>query len=257
MSFLRKITGLLLLLAGVQSGAMAQKFQEHPVAAEPRNVGNAVLINLQFGVHWPGADLADRFGRDADFGGGVEFITANNFLVGAESQFFFGSTVKEDPLAILRTPEGDIIGNDQFLATVSLKERGFYVGGYLGKMVRFSQKRSGLRITLGGGVLRHKIRLQDDSQSVGAITGDYAKGYDRLTAGPTLSECIGWQHLGANRRANWYIGLEFKQGFTKSLRDWDFTEMRKLDGTRTDLRFGIRAAWTIPFYVGNASKIYY
>lgn len=42
------------------------------------------------------------------------------------------------------------------------------------------------------------------------------------------------------------IGFEFNQGFTKSLRDWDFTERRKLDGNRIDLRFGIRATWTIP-----------
>ena len=33
--------------------------------------------------------------------------------------------------------------------------------------------------------------------------------------------------------------------------------MKKLEGNRLDLRFGIRLAWTLPFYTGNAEDIYY
>lgn len=236
--------------------AFAQKFPEH-LAQEPRNVGAAFLFHVNAGFHLPGGDLADRFGQDASVGGGLEYITANNFILGFEGHYLFGQKVKEDPLSIIRTPEGDIIGTDQYLAEVFLRQRGYYVGAMIGKMFPIGKKRSGIRITAGAGMLRHKIRLQDDSQTVNAIAGDYAKGYDRLTGGLALNQVIGWQHLGANRRANWFIGLEFNQGFTKGLRDWDFSEMRKLEGSRTDLRFGIRAAWTLPFYVGNADNIYY
>lgn len=233
-----------------------QRFPEHPEAVK-RNEGQAILLHIAFGTHLPAADMARRFGQDGSMGLGLEWMTANNFLLGAEGHYFFGGESKEDPLAILRTPEGNIIGNDQYVATISLKQRGFYAGGMLGKLFTFGEKRSGLRITLGAGLLRHKIRLQDDSQSVGAIAGEYAKGYDRLTGGLALNQFVGWQHLSNNRRSNWMIGFEFNQGFTQSLRDWDFSTMGKLEGSRTDLRFGIRATWTLPFYLGNADNLYY
>lgn len=253
---MKKTTLYLLFSFGMAVWAGAQKFPEHP-PEDARNEGPAILFHLGAGMHLPGGDLADRFGRDASLGGGLELITANNFLLGVEGHYLFGQKVKEDPLAILRTPEGDIIGNDQFIADLSLRERGFYLGGMIGKLVPLGKQRSGLRITAGAGLLHHKIRLQDDSQTVNAIAGEYAKGYDRLTGGLALNQVIGWQHLADNRRANWFIGIEFNQGFTKSLRDWDYSEMRKLEGSRTDLRFGIRASWTLPFYLGNADKIYY
>ncbi len=252
---LKKISPLPLALL-LAFSLQAQKFPEH-AEKEARNKGNAFLVNLLFGAHLPGGDLADRFGADGNFGGGLEWITKNNFLLGAEGHYLFGNEVKEDPLTILRTPEGHVIGNDQFVATILLRERGYYIGGLLGKLFTVGQKRSGIRFTLGAGMLYHKIRVLDDTQSVGALTGDYAKGYDRLTGGIALNQFIGWQHLAANRRAIWFVGLEFNLGFTKNLRDWDFSEMRKIEGNRTALRFGIRIGWTLPFYTGSENITYY
>ena len=234
----------------------AQKFPEHP-GDEVRNKGSVILAHVTFGAHLPAGDLADRFDVDGDFGGAAEYMTANNFLFGAEGHYFFGSKVKEDPLAILRTPEGDIIGNNRLVASVALRERGWYAGAMIGKLFTINDKRSGIRFTLGAGVLRHRIRIQDDNSSVTQLTGDYKKGYDRLTGGLALNHFLGWQHLSANRRSNWMAGFEFNEGFTKSLRDWDFTERRKLDGKRLDLRIGIRVAWTLPFYQGKAEEIFY
>ena len=239
------------------STANAQKFPEHQAPNEPRNKGKAILLQMSFAAHIPGGDMASRFGRNLAFGGGLEHITANNWIFGAEGHYLFGSTVKEDPLAIIRTDEGDIIGNDMLVASVVLRQRGFYAGAVGGKLLTFSDKRSGLRLTFGAGLLRHYIRVQDDTRTVTQITGDYLKGYDRLTGGLALQQFVGWQHLGSQRRSNWMIGLEFNQGFTHSLRDWDFTERRKLDGSRIDLRIGIRAAWALPFYQKKASEIFY
>lgn len=248
---------LALVLSLYAACMQAQKFPEHPQTAESRNKGKAVLVHLNFGTHLPGGDLAKRFGQDGSFGGALEFATENNYFLGVDGHYFFGNKVKEDPLAILRTPEGDIIGNNQLVASVFLRERGYYIGASVGKLFALGHMRSGIRLTLGAGVLRHKIRLQDDTESVGQITGAYAKGYDRLCGGLALNQFLGWQHLSANRRSNWTAGLEFNQGFTTTLRDWDFSEMRKLDGRRADLRFGIRVGWTLPFYLGGANAIYY
>jgi hypothetical protein len=239
------------------SALHAQKFPEHTEPDEPRNKGKAILLQLSFAAHLPGGDMADRFGENLAFGGGVEYITSNNWIFGVEGHSLFGSKVKEDPLEIIRTDEGDIIGSDQLLASVVLRQRGLYVGAVGGKLLTFSEKRSGIRLTFGAGMLRHRIRIQDDTRTVTQIRGDYRKGYDRLTSGLALQQFIGWQHLGAQRRSNWMIGFEFNQGFTQSMRDWDFSAMRKLSESRLDLRFGIRAAWALPFYQKKASEIFY
>jgi hypothetical protein len=248
---------LFFLAIAFAKGLNAQR-NPPPDSDTPRNKGNAILLQLSLGAQLPAGDLGDRFGLNGTFGGGLEFITANNFIFGAEGQGIFGSTVREDPLEILRTPEGDIIGNNRLVASVVLRQRGMYFGGHVGKLFVFNEiERSGLRVTLGGGWLQHRIRVQDDSRSVTQLTGEYLKGYDRLTGGLALQQFIGWQQLGAQRRANWMLGLDLSQGFTETRRDWDFSSMKKLEGRRLDLRFGIRLAWALPFYRGKSSEIYY
>lgn len=253
---MKKYIYLILCVLGAHH-MMAQPFREHPTVPEGSSKGKAILTHLMFGYHLPGGDLSDRFGQAFSAGLGGEFLTKNNFILGLEGHFYYGNIVNEDPLAILRTPEGGIIGNDRLIASVVLRQRGLYTGALVGKIFTFSKKRSGIRLTLGAGWSRHKIRIQDDNSSVAQLSGDYIKGYDRLTAGLGIQQFIGWQHLAENRRANWLLGFEFGQAFTNTRRDWDFNERRKLDQKRIDLRFGIRAVWTIPFYVGNAKEIFY
>ncbi len=247
-----------LFFFGFIAPALAQKKFKKNELQESRNKGKLTAIHITVGGHLPAADMAKRFGKNGALGTGFELMSANNWFGGVEGHFFFGTDPQEDPLAILRTPEGDIIGRDQALAGVALRERGFYAGVTGGKLITFKKEtRSGLRLSLGAGWTQHKFRLQDNTQTVNQITDAYAKGYDRLTGGPALQQFIGWQHLGRLRRTNWIIGLEFNQGFTNTLRSWDFSTMRKLDQSRLDLRFGIRAAWTLPIYVAKAASIYY
>ncbi len=240
-------------LAGIAS---AQRFPQHP-EEEVRNTGNAILLSVRLGAHLPGGDLKQRFGPFGSVGGSAEWMSENNLILGVEGQYYFAAPVREDPLAILRTPEGDLIGQDQFLADVTLRGRGYYLGGHLGYLFASSGTRSGLRITLGGGLVRHKIRVQDNDNTLVQVRGEYAKGYDRLTGGAALQQFIGWQHLGPTRRSNWYLGFEFTQAFTTTLREWDFSTMQKLEGRRLDLWFGLRLGWTLPFYLTPADKIYY
>ncbi len=250
---------LIVLVGILLSGQVFAQYRENtPEYDEANNKGGALLFNFNFGAHLPAADMAKRFNEDMSVGGGLEYITANNFIWGAQGHYFFGTKVNDDPLAGIRTPEGGIIGVDQSLASVILRERGFFIGANLGKLLIFNEKkRSGLRLSGGVGWMQHKIRLQDDGQTVPLLTGAYRKGYDRLTGGPTLTEFIGWQHLGANRRSNWFVGFDMLQGFTHTLRDWDFAAQQKLTGIRLDLRFGIRMGWVLPFYKQAAEQIYY
>lgn len=228
-----------------------------PENKEQAGKSKGVLLHFSLGGHLPGGDLADRFGVNGAIGGGLEFLTSKNWVFGLEGAFHFGSVVKEDPLSILRTPEGDIIGNDRAIATVRLQQRGMYLGAVAGQLIPIGDKRAGIRWTIGAGWAQHRIRILDDARTAAQLTGDYKKGYDRLSGGPALQQFIGWQNLGVRRELDWMAGFEFGQAFTQTRRDWDYSAMKKLSGQRLDLRFGIRLVFTLPMYVGNAEDVYY
>jgi len=253
---LQAVGRLAFFLVFFTSTLLAQTSPEQKKPARSSK-SKGVLAHFTLGGHLPAGDLADRFGLNGSLGAGAEYITTKNWVLGLEGAFLFGSKVKEDPLSILRTPSGDIIGNDRNIAITHAQERGMYIGATLGKLFILSEKRAGLRLTLGGGWMQHSIRVIDDSRTVVQIKGDYKKGYDRLCGGPALQQFVGWQKVGYGRDMSWLIGFEFNQAFTETRRDWDFSEMRKLEGKRLDLRFGVRVAWTLPFYTGNAEEIYY
>jgi len=229
---------------------------------ERKNLGNILALNFQFGVGIPGGDLADRFGTTLSLGTGMDFITEkNNLIFGWKGDFHFGNEVKDNILGGL-APDGFIFGNS-FSSADELRraQRGFYIGAHVGKVFSFSSTntRSGLRVTVGAGLLQHKIRLQQDPGNfVSQIGGDYAKGYDRLSNGLALRQFVGYQLLGNDKLVNFTFGVEFVQGFTQNRRSFNFDEMRADTDKRMDLLIGLKVGWTLPFYVGESTgEIYY
>lgn len=226
------------------------------------NKGQGLLVKISYAFQSPAGDLLDRFGNGYNIGMGLDYITSeSNWIIGIDGGVLFGNQVKLDVLADLRTPEGYIIANDRVPADIQLRQRGLYVGGLIGKIIPLSEtnKRSGIKLTLGMGLLQHKIRIQDDPvRSVSQLTGDYKKGYDRLTNGLAINEFIGYQLLSSNGRINFYAGIDMTQGFTKSRRDFNFDTRTVEDETRTDLLFGFKVGWILPFYFGKGTEeIYY
>ncbi len=243
----------------------AQRLPQRPAPSRsetPSNTDNALLLHITYAIQLPGGDLQERFGMSFDVGFGFEFMSKKgNWIVGLDGNYLFGSNVKTDVLAGLRTPDGFIIGTDRSYADIQLRERGFHSTLLVGKLISLSEtnKRSGIRVTLGGGFIEHKIRIQDDpSRDVPQLSTEYKKGYDRLSNGLLLTQFIGYQYLGTDRRANFIAGFEFMQGFTQSRRDFNF-DTRSVDtAKRLDLLFGFRIGWTLPFYVNSdPNSIYY
>jgi len=223
--------------------------------------GNILLFAINYSFQRPGGDLSNRFGPSSAIGFNAEVLSNKNWILGVESNLHFGTVVHEDVLATLRTPEGNIIGSDQSLASVVLRLRGMYSGANIGKLFRISSKykRSGIRLTLGSGLFQHKIRIQDDNVSVPQIAGEYYKGYDRLTNGIAFKQFIGYEHLSKNRLINFYAGFELLQGFTKSRRDFNFDTMMKDETDRMDLLISFKMGWAfMNFYVNDKpDEIYY
>lgn len=222
----------------------------------------AVLVGVSYAAQWPGGDLTDRFGGNFSAGLQVDYLTApNNWLFGLIGTFQFGSTVKTDVLASLRTAEGLIIATDRSPANIALRERGIFLGAYIGKILPLSERtvRSGLRLELGAGLLQHQIRIQEDPVRVVAqLTGDYRKGYDRLTNGAALRQFIGYNLMSNDGRINFYAGLEVIEGFTRSRRDFDFFTRMRDQAPRFDLLYGVRVGWILPFFINrNPEEIFY
>lgn len=121
-----------------------------------------------------------------------------------------------------------------------------------------NQPHSGIKLSLGGGILQHKVRVQDNTSTVTQITGEYAKGYDRLSNGPALYGFLGYQRLAANKRLNFIAGVDYLLAFTQNKRAYNFNEQRQDDTKRTDSLFGFRIGLVLPITYGvKPTSIFY
>ncbi len=248
---MRKILLLVFLLTSTILFAQANR----------QNTYNVLLFNATYGVHLPAGDLTKRFGSNFSVGGGLEIVTEkNNLIFGLKGNNLFGNRVKEDVLASLRDSDGFILGNGGanrgLYAEVYLRERGFYVGGHIGKLFSINEKnkRSGIRATFGLGLLQHKVRIQDETGSADQLRGEYFKGYDQLSNGLAFEQFIGYQLLSKSRGINFFAGFELSQAFTKNRRAFDFAAQRKDDSARFDVLLGFRIGWSLAFYVGERGE---
>ena len=227
------------------------------------NEGALIDFSFHYGFFIPAGDLSDRFGNNFYAGFGSEYISQSDLIFGFEGGIRFGNQVKEDALAALRNDQGEVMGivdGVGVLGNVSLRQRGYYVGGKIGKLFPVSSvnKRSSIRATIGLGIFQHRIRIQDDDGSIPALEGDLTNGYDRLSNGLSLQEFIGYQIMSQDRRMNFYFGLEFYQAFTQGRRSFDINLMAPDDEKRTDLSFGLKVGWIVPIYLQKSEQeIYY
>lgn len=245
----------ILALPGLLSG------QSRVQREQTMNEVNMLVITATYSGVVPGGELADRFGPGFRYGGHLEWMHwPGNWILGTDFLYSFGAKVRENVLAFLQDGDGAIIGRDLSLSNAFLQQRLLSSTVYVGKLfpVVPGNKRSGIRFTLGGGYLRHWIKINDEMRSLPQIEGPYRKGYDRLTAGWATTQFLGYQHVGLNRRINVYAGFDFMQGYTRGRRDYDFQAMAPVNASRLELLYGLRAGISVTLYSGyQAGDIYY
>ena len=249
---------ILLSLSCLIIGASIANAQGSKKEFNPLDRPNAYFIWPTFSFDWPQQDLADRFGVSNTMGLHLEhFWGGRQIFAGVQGHYGFGSEVYEDVLSNLRTPSGDIIGNNGTIASVFLRERYWYTGAYAGKTFGFigQEQRSGLRLAVGGGVWQHWIRVQDDTNSAAQIAGDYVRGYDRMTNGPAVYASVGYQHFSSNGLINLHVSFEVLKGFLTHRRAWNFAENTPGGEEREDMLMGIRVAWALPFFYGGEQEV--
>jgi len=219
-----------------------------------------ISFSAQLGVHQAFADLNERFGYGGITGGGVMYKTRNNWTLAGNVGFIFGNQVKEDTiLKPLLTDQNIIIGRDGNPADVFLFERGFLISGEVGKIfpVIGPNPNSGLKAALGLGFMQHKIRIQDDMETVPQLAGDYKKGYDRLTFGLMAKQSFGYLNFSNYKFFNYYVGVAFYEGFTQHRRTLNFDTGMPDPRQRFDVIGSIEIRWFFPVYKRQPKDFYF
>jgi hypothetical protein len=220
---------------------------------EPRQ---GFLISIQYGAHSPGGDMSDRFEWNSSLGLDFKFKNEKGWLFGGSYSWGFGNRVKEVGMfdSIIGLSD-EIIDQDGLFSQVRLNERVHLFmleGGKLFPIMK-NNRNSGILVQLGVGAMYHRIDIFASSEKVPQITGDYEKGYDRLSGGIAFNQFIGYQHLDPKKQVNFNIGYVAHQAFTNSLRTTQFDTRKHDDVKRKDLLSGFRIGITIPIYTKKPS----
>jgi hypothetical protein len=214
-----------------------------------------------YSFNLPWADLKDRFGYCHTIGGGYTYMTRNHWLITAEGNFIFGNQVKNRASLLdgILTNDGYVINQEGTYANLALTERGYSFWLKAGKLIPMGKvnDKTGMVLSAGAGMLQHKIRIDVSQNDTPQLRKDYRKGYDRLCNGPALTEYIGYQYLDANKKLNFFFGLELTQAFTESRRIYYFSENARPNEKRIDLLTGIKIGWIVPLYRKTGQEYYY
>lgn len=219
-----------------------------------------VGVNASYAQQLPGGDLAERFGSNNNVGLAAFRKLSNNLTLGAAGSFIFGNQVREP--GILRNminSAGQIVDREGAMADVFLYQRGWSAFATVGRIFPLfgPNPNSGVHVQLGGGYLRHKIRVQTQQNEVPQLEDEYLEGYDRLAAGPAALAYVGYQHFGNSGRINFHVGLELMAGFTSALRAFNFDTEQFNKAQRFDLLSGLRLGWSLPIYKKKDTGFHY
>ncbi|MHB1279526.1 MAG: hypothetical protein ACYC1Q_14150 [Bacteroidia bacterium] len=215
------------------------------------------ICQFTYNYNIPGGDLAKRYSGGSAVGAGVYYKTGTNWFFGVEGAYWFGAGLREKGIFdAITDSNGYAVDNNGGLIPVNAQQRGYTLGVKVGKIIPLGRRNrnSGLMISLGGGYVEHYLRLANNTIGVAALQGDFRYGYDRLTSGLMINQFVGYQNLDKRNRLNFFIGMEFMQGFTTSRRKIDYDLMTGNPNKRMDTYVGIRFGWLLPIYTGVVSE---
>lgn len=220
---------------------------------------NAVDIGFTFGFETPLADLKQRFG--AMYGGDLSlnyYMGSTGTLIGAKLGFLTSDAVREDVFASYRTSTGQLLSKDGVTTTVNTRMASSYVGIDISQnLFSLPEKEfAKVYVGLGFGIMQHKIRFIEFTQTVPIAVDEYAKGLDRNSRGPYIEEQLGIKVR--NGRKKYDISLISFQGFLKPVAAIEFDTGIKNKETRFDAAIGFKLKWYISLSANQEGKdIYY
>lgn len=226
-------------------------------AQKHHNVKDSIIASgfmaANYGYNLPSGDLYTRFGNNSTIGAFAGYKTRKNNFYALEWNYIFGEHVKENGmLDSISTTEGYLIDVEGKLSDIRIFERGFTLHAQYGHLFPIREispnRNTGLFVTCGIGIMQHKIRIYDNGARSPQLSGEYLKGYDRMTSGVSFSQFVGYWYMSNSRFVNFYFGFEAYEAITKSRRSWDYDLMRADTKQRFDVMYGARVGWIIPLY---------
>lgn len=221
------------------------------------NNGTMFELGFEYGFYLPHRDLDAYFGRHNGTGGHFQVLTKKNTYYGGQLQFIFGNQSSIDVTQVWVDPIDNVYGLNYTFADILTKHRGLSGQLYIGKMIPIKSKRArmGIKATLGVGFLQHKLFIQEDPESfMPQMDKNYKALLDHKTNGISLQQFIGFHYLANDRMANWYVGFDFIEAFTKNRRSFNYDLGIPTDLDRIDIATGFKIGWILPFYINEKSE---
>ncbi len=219
------------------------------------------MIAVTYSYQFSGGDLAQRYGDNSTLGPSFSIKTKKNWIFGVDFNYMFGNDVKiqDQILKNMVTPEGAPISREGILGDIRMFERGFSTNLKIGKVIPAfgPNPNSGILLMGSFGYMQHSIRIEVDQNDVPGLMGDYARGYDRLSNGYALSGFLGYIYLSERKLTNFFVGVEYTQAWTKSLREFNFDTRTSDMSVKHDRLFGIKFGWIFPLYNRAPNRYYY
>jgi len=225
-------------------------------------IGDAIpSVSVYYAYELAAGDLSTRFGFNHKVGAEFSFKFENNWIVSIDGGYMFGEDLKEEAYSILdnlKTEDGQITSKYGTPGNIMMSERGYSIMLKGGKILPFLQANynSGPFVMGGIGFLQHKIRIDNEGNDTPQVSEEYRPGYDHLTYGFALNEFIGYRLYAKNKMSNFYLGIEWTQGFTKNRRGYNYNTMSPENESRLDMLYSVKFGVVIPFS-RRAPKDYY
>lgn len=218
------------------------------------------FIKFQYSYLLPSGDFEDTYDQANVVGASFGFKTASNWQFELEGNFMFGAAIKRpDLLQEISNTRGDITDSEGELVKLIYDLRGISIFGSVGKIFPLTEgnRNAGIITQAGIGFLQHKIKIDYRDGEVFQLNENMLKGYDRLHYGFATKQFIGYQHFGKKNMINFYIGLEFQQGFTKNRREYNYDTKSFDKDSKIDFLYGFRLGWSIPVRKRASEDFYY
>jgi hypothetical protein len=218
------------------------------------------LLGVNGNFDFSAGDMSQRFGNNYRIGPSFHYKTKSNWIFGVKFDFLNGDKIKEDSMFNgIQDGSGTFVNQDGQRIAVNRYERGYMTGIEVGHIFNISKSVSdnGIMIMTGVGFMQHRILIQDKSESILSLRGDYRKGYDRLTNGLYVEQYVGYLFLSNNGLINFHIGLDASFGFTQGRRDFLYDVRRPGNDKRVDILFGIRGGWYLPMFKRKSEEFFF
>ncbi len=218
------------------------------------------IFGLTYKANFTDKDLAKMWGFNNQVGAEIAFKLKNGLEFGIDGGFIFGNSFKDTLIfKDVYTSNGKILSGNGVDADVFFYMRGGNLNAHIGYV--FNQlghnPNSGLWVNAGVGYMGYKIRVETQDHVVPNLEGDILWGYDHLTMGFNTKQFIGYLFQHSQKFINFYIGMEFVQGFTANVRNYNFDVKGPHPEQRLDLMYSIKFGWMIPIYKRHTQEFYY